>query len=120
MILLIVAIAVIVGGLFYLLKKKGLSLTQAEQQIVSGIVSKEQAALNLFTVGKEDVLAEYNRLKLRVKNAIGLQAKLPMPNAAPAIVSPAVPIPMSAPVPVAAPQLVEDTPLPVPILPPIV
>ena len=95
MILLIVAIAVIVGGLFYLLKKKGLSLTQAEQKIVSGIVSEEQKALDMFSSGKEAVIAEYETLKQRVKNAVGLQNKLPMPSVpVPAALSTAV-IPVS-------------------------
>lgn len=78
MIALLILAGIVIAGLFYLYKKKGLSLTADEQLIVNALVTAEQKALDVFKEGKEEVLSEYETLKARVKNVVGLQAKLPV------------------------------------------
>lgn len=97
MFLLILGVAILIAGVYFYNKKK-LSLSQDEQLIVTALVNDEQKALADFSAGKEDVIAEYEKLKLKVKNVLGLQAKLPVV---------AVPVVLAAPIPAVVPIEVE-------------
>jgi hypothetical protein len=51
------------------------TLTTTEGTAVASAVVDAQSDLSLFAVGKEDIIAEYERLKLRVEALVGVASK---------------------------------------------
>lgn len=70
--------AVILVVLGYLLLRNKVSIfSNDEKLIVAKLAYEEAAVLADFKKGKEDVIAEYERLKARVTNLVSLKSKLP-------------------------------------------
>lgn len=78
------------GGVFYLLKQKGITFSGIEKSVVAKLAEEEARAFADFKLGKEAIIAEYERLKLRTESLVSLKAKLPAPAAPVVVVQPSV------------------------------
>lgn len=79
--------------LYYLLRTKKQTFSSIEKAIIAKLAEEEATALSDFQTGKEAIIAEYERLKLRAESLVSLKAKLPVS----AIQSPPVPSPVVVP-----------------------
>jgi hypothetical protein len=113
---------VVVFSLLYLFRSKGQTFSADEKALVARLKQEESKIFADFQTGKEDVIAEYERLKLRVTSLVSLNAKLPTPvillaapvaQVAPQAVAP-VPVAAAQPVVAVAP-VVESAPAAAPV-----
>lgn len=72
----IVAVIVLILGTLLVLGSKKIVLTATEKDVMLKISDEESRLLSEYQVGKEDVIAEYERLKSRVSNVTSLKGKL--------------------------------------------
>lgn len=106
MIILIIVGVIALLSLSYLLRNKGETFSSLEKAVIAKLAEEEAKALSDFQIGKEAIIAEYERLKLRAENLVSLKAKLPT-SATPQAVAP-VPV---APAPVVAQPVVAVAPV---------
>lgn len=116
MLYLLLGAVVIVSVLYLLLRSKGVTFSSEEKAIIAKLEAEETRVFENFKAGKEDVIAEYEKLKGRVNSLVSLKAKLPAPPqvvapvpVAAALGTPTIP---AAPVVAVAP-VVESAPNPV-------
>lgn len=76
-ILILLCVGAIVGISYFIFRKEGMSFSSIEKSVLSNVTTEEQKALEEFKAGKEELLAEYERLKLRVESLLSLKTKLP-------------------------------------------
>lgn len=55
------------------------TFSNIEKAVLAKIADEEQKLLADFKAGKEDIIAEYERIKLRAESLVSLKAKLPVP-----------------------------------------
>jgi len=123
MIAAIVLGVVVVFSLYFLLRSKGQTFSSVEKAVIAKLAEEEANALSDFQIGKEAVIAEYERLKLRAESLVSLKAKLPAPVVAsvPQAVQPpvvAAPVAVPAPVVVAPAPVIEVAANPTPVVDP--
>ncbi len=111
---------VIAVAILYLVgRKKGITFSSAEAALVAKLKLEEQKALGVYILGKEDVFAEYERLKSRVESLTSLGKKLPSPPVVVTnVVAPAQPAIVVAPITTAAvaqPSVVALAPIVAPV-----
>lgn len=104
----IIVVGLIIVGL-YLLARNRAVLSAEEKKLIGYWSAKEVAALNEFMKGKEDVIAEYEKLKQWAGNSLSLRSKVNAP-------APISVVPVPTPVSVVPIDFAEPAPVVVPVV----